>query len=100
MLSYPSVLTSLHLLSPDSSLSVVGLEVGVTFDDLQSCLFDTSVSIRMKKATPPHASSPPSFPQLEQPAAVDAPACSLYTVTLQQPQNCLVLYFGLLVALC
>jgi hypothetical protein len=96
MLPYPSVVTSLHILSPDSSLSVVGMEVGVMFDDLQSCSFDTSVSIRRKKAASPL--SRPSFMQQEQPAA--AAACSLYTVTLHQPQNCLVLHLRFPVSLC
>jgi hypothetical protein len=92
MLLYPSILTTLHILSPDSSLSVMGLEVGAAFDDLQSCSFDSSVSIRRKKASSPQSRF--SALQQEQSPVASSPsaaaACSLYTVTLQQPQNCLV----------
>lgn len=83
-LPFPSVVSSVHILSGDACLAVSTLEFGVTCDDLYACQYDTSISLRNRKASC----------LLQQPLATGSPSepcsSSLYTVTPQQPQSCLV----------
>lgn len=84
-LPFPSVVSSVHILSGDACLAVSTLEFGVTCDDLHACQYDTSTSLRNRRA---------SYMRQQQ-LATASPSellpSSLYTVTPHQPQSCLVM---------
>ena len=58
LLPYPSVVTSLRLLSLDPSLTITSLELGHACDHLQSCVFDLTSKMSSKQVTLDQQMSP------------------------------------------
>jgi hypothetical protein len=63
---------------------VPAVETGVTFDDLVSSVFDVSTEIRLQKYGQSAALTPA-------PTSFTAAPSSLYSISLPQPQPCLVI---------